>query len=206
VKLSNLAWLPDDETDSVMLNTGINYQSFKYHKALIYTKKRRTAVDIGSHCGLWAVQMAKHFEKVVCFEPLPVHIECWKKNVSNCVLHEVALGDRESRCSIEVVPGASGRSHIKDGTDFRVMRLDDFHLEDVDFIKADVEGYELLALRGGEETIKRCKPVVIVEQKPGHATRLGLPEKGAVGYLKTLGYSLKEEMMGDYVMVHEPAV
>jgi len=46
-----------------------------------YVRKYRTAVDIGAHCGLWAVQMVEHFQHVISFEPVPEHRECYLKNV-----------------------------------------------------------------------------------------------------------------------------
>ena len=53
---------------------------------------------------------------------------------------------------------------------------------------------------GGVKTIKKFKPVIIVEQKPGHAQRYGLGEKEAVSYLKGLGYRLIKEISGDFIL------
>ena len=81
-----------------------------------------------------------------------------------------------------------------------MVTLDSFDLQDVDFIKLDCEGYELFALRGAEETLKRCRPCVIVEQKPNRAQRFGLPQTGAVDYLQSLGAKLRAKMAGDYIL------
>ena len=45
----------------------------------------------------------------------------------------------------------------------RLMKLDSLQKERVDLIKLDVEGMEMEALAGAAETIKRCKPILIVE-------------------------------------------
>jgi hypothetical protein len=108
-------WLPDDEADPLMINGGIQYQSGKFSEVMKYVKGEYLALDIGAHCGLWTSQMSRYFDRVECFEPLPRHIECWRKNVGwkqNCVLHEIALGDKEGVCGIEMVDGFSGRSHV----------------------------------------------------------------------------------------------
>jgi hypothetical protein len=42
-------------------------------------------------------------------------------------------------------------------------RLDDYNLENVGFIKIDVEGHELKVINGAMRTIKRCLPNLIVE-------------------------------------------
>ena len=57
-------------------------------------------------------------------------------------------------------------------------------------------------LRGAIETIKRDLPVIIVEQKRDMATaRFGLEPLGAVKFLQSLGYEVKQEISGDYLMV-----
>jgi hypothetical protein len=47
-----------------------------------------------------------------------------------------------------------------------VRALDDFELQDVGFIKIDVEGYELATLRGADATIRRCRPNLLIEIDP----------------------------------------
>lgn len=45
-------------------------------------------------------------------------------------------------------------------------KMDDWNKENniyPDFIKCDVEGAELLVLKGGEETLKSKKPVIFIE-------------------------------------------
>lgn len=208
MKLCANSWLPDSESDSAILFGGTSYQSFKLKRALKYVTNTNLAIDVGAHCGLWTAQLCHRFGRVECFEPLPMHIECWKQNISqgNCVLHEVALGDRIDTCGMNLVSSYSGRSHIKDGDGpYNMARLDDFCLENVGFIKIDVEGYEYFVIRGGEETIIKSRPVMIVEQKPGHGERYGLGAMQAVKYLESLGARVKEEIAGDYIMVWDEA-
>jgi FkbM family methyltransferase len=44
-----------------------------------------------------------------------------------------------------------------------VDTLTEFYKVDPDFIKVDVEGAELMVLRGAVQTVKRCKPKLLVE-------------------------------------------
>ena len=46
-----------------------------------------------------------------------------------------------------------------------MKRLDSFGFKRVDFIKIDVEGYELEVLKGGEYTITSCKPIIFIRNK-----------------------------------------
>ena len=199
-------WLPDDETDKVMIGAGVHYQASKLRAALPYVKQARTAIDIGAHCGLWTNQLGNYFARVECFEPLPRHIECWKRNIvkQTCRLHEVALGKESGMCGMEIFDGLSGRSHVKGEGSFPMYRLDDYGFEDVDFIKIDVEGYEYFVLQGAEKTLLKWKPVMVVEQKPHIGGNYGLTDTQAVDYLKSLGAVVREEIVGDFVMTWGP--
>lgn len=44
-------------------------------------------------------------------------------------------------------------------------RLDSLNLDPFDYVKIDCEGYEYNILLGAEQTIKKYRPVVVVEQK-----------------------------------------
>lgn len=61
----------------------------------------------------------------------------------------------------------------------RTERLDDQCLDPI-FIKIDVQGYELAVVRGGLETIRRCDPVLMIEDL-GHRPKL-------LALLESLGY------------------
>lgn len=180
-----------------------SYQIRKLRRAVAHCRSLRTAVDVGAHVGTWAMQLVKRFQTVVAFEPVAAHRECFGKNVTRptVVLHACALGESDDMIQIATAPTSSGDSYVDGSGDIPMRRLDDFNLTDVDFIKIDTEGFELPILRGGVDTIARWMPVVIVEQKPGHAQRFGLPEIGAVPFLQAMGYRLAEELSGDYIMV-----
>jgi FkbM family methyltransferase len=179
------------------------YQIKKLRKAVSYCKRFRTAVDGGCHVGTWTRQLAKRFAHVHAFEPVSAHRECFALNVEarNVVLHPCALGEHEGRVSISSEPHSSGESWVSGPGDIPMYTLDSFDLIDVDLIKLDVEGTELPILRGAARLLERCRPVVCVEQKKGHAERFGLPDTGAVDYLQSLHYELAEEIFGDYILV-----
>lgn len=200
-------WLPDDESDKMMIAAGIQYQCGKFSEVMRYVTKTRTAIDVGAHCGLWTAQLARYFDSVQCFEPLPRHIECWEKNVGwrkNCTLHKEALGSECGTCAIAVVDGLSGRSHVSGDGDLKMARLDDYDFTDVDLIKIDVEGYEYFVVKGGEQTIRKYKPAIIVEQKPNFGERYGISDKSAVDHLTGMGAVVRGEIAGDYILSWNP--
>jgi FkbM family methyltransferase len=196
------AWMGNPKV-RMMLNGRPAYQGQKQTAALSACRSFRTAVDVGGHIGLWSFNLAERFKHVHAFEPVSAHRECFKRNVTaeNVTLHACALGEREGSVSIRTEPTSSGDSRVDGDGDIPMVTLDSLDLKDVDFVKVDCEGYELHVLRGAEATLARWRPVIIVEQKPGHGAHFGLGDKDALPFLETLGYRTVREMSGDFLLV-----
>ena len=190
----------------MFLNGRAAYQGAKQEAAMSYCTNFRRAIDVGGHIGLWSFNLAHRFEEVHAFEPVAAHRECFVKNVlaghTNVELYGCALGASEGLVSIRTEPTSSGDSRVDGPGDIPMHTLDSMELQDVDFIKIDTEGHELFVLQGVVETLSRCKPVICVEQKPGHAVKYGLGDKDAIPFLQARGYRLVREMSGDFIMVH----
>ena len=188
----------------MILNGRASYQGAKQQAAMGLCKQFRTAVDVGGHVALHSFNLAHRFAHVIAFEPVAAHRDCFACNtegLTNITLHACALGDHEGGVSIRTEPTSSGDSRVDGDGDIPLKTLDSFDILECDYLKLDCEGSELFVLRGAEETLKRCKPVVMVEQKPGHAQRYGLGEKDAVPFLESLGYKVAREMSGDFICV-----
>lgn len=204
-------WLPDGEQHMVEWMTRkdqrvdgkLTYQLDKQRASMGFCKSFRTAVDIGAHVGLWSVHLAQRFQMLHAFEPVEAHRHCWVLNVpfGNVCLYPCALGEYDSWVSINITPSSSGGSYVGGAGLIPMRRLDDFgDIEEVDFIKLDCEGYELFALKGGERLIRKWRPTICVEQKPGRAQRFGLGETDAVTWLEGLGASVRQVISGDYIL------
>jgi FkbM family methyltransferase len=128
-------------------------------------------------------------------------------------LYSYALGSIDSEQFAEMVidPADTGGTHIladgkatSSGEYFcEVKQLDPFSFTDVDFLKIDCEGYELEVLKGATETLARCRPAIIVEQKPHKlAANYGARGRPAVEFLLGLGlgYVLRREIGGDFIL------
>lgn len=183
----------------------LTYQHHKLTAALAHVREFGTAIDVGAHCGLWSMHLAARFKVLHAFEPVPLHRQCFQLNVPKdkaaVSLWNCALGERDDNVAMHLNPGSSGDTWVDGAGDIPMHRLDDLLPDEkVDFIKLDCEGYELFALRGAEALLTRCRPVVIVEQKPGRAEKYGLPQTQAVDYLKGLGAKLRNVMSGDYIL------
>lgn len=205
-------WFPDGDThfagqlahNPLVAGRG-TYQYRKYQAALPHVRGRIHAVDVGAHVGLWSRVMALDFEKVTAFEPVADHIACFERNIPDqrVQLHAVALAEKAGELRFAPVADNSGNAAVgDDGEAVKARTLDSFRLRDVDLVKIDVEGFEVPVIIGGEKTLKREKPAIIVEQKPnGNAERYGRGQLDAVELLKSWGAVVVHEIGGDFLLV-----
>jgi FkbM family methyltransferase len=147
--------------------------------ASTFLENHRRFLDIGSNVGIYSYYFAKSMDQIDAFEPL---IEASSRlsatNLKNVSIHNIALSNRcETKtfyipianrklvtglATLEEKPG----NHVE--RIINVTTLDEFKYDDVDLIKIDVEGHEIHVIRGAIHTIKRCKPVIIVEIEQCH--------------------------------------
>jgi FkbM family methyltransferase len=141
-----------------------------------------TAVDVGASRGVFAYALADIADRVVAFEPNPDYASFarWMLR-GRAEVHELALSDASGRGRFFVprsddgmvlhLAGSLKRTHSQFRTvetfDVEVRTLDDFHLMDVRFVKADVEGSEREVLDGARATIARDRPIILLELLSG---------------------------------------
>lgn len=204
-------WLPDGDVHLAeqILNPGNpifkgkgTYQRNKYIAAMDYVRGFSHAVDVGANVGLWSRLMVMDFDKVTAIEPVKEHRACFVKNVEGAELIPLGVGARQGRVRICIPSDHVMSAYIADeGELVDIVPLDDLDLGAIDFLKIDIEGYEYQCIIGGEKIIRNSRPVIILEQKPGHAERYGHGQWDAVNLLKDWGMVEKQVINGDHVMV-----
>jgi len=221
VKLTNdkQMWMPDEET---WHRWGSSYEKDKFQKCMEYTedKPMRVALDIGAHIGIWSRRLSNLYEQVICFEPVQYHIECHKRNcqtINNIKLHEIALGSKEEKLEMKIINGRGGNNSFHFGKDgknrkyihekkmIELQSLDSFNIDNVDFIKIDVENHELEMLKGAVKTLEKCNPTIFIEDmiyfdnKKNNRTTPSLYGDSLTGvdFLCSLGYN-NVEYLGSY--------
>lgn len=190
---------------------GPTYQLHKLMMCMPHIKNFRRAVDVGAHCGLWTRPLAQMFRWVTAFEPIVEHQRCFRLNLDDKMftgdpdsfveLWPVALGAHQGKVSLHTGEGSSGDTYVQEGGEHRdvvMSTLDSYVLRDVDFVKIDCEGYESYVLQGGEETIRKQKPFVIVEQKPGKGQQFGIGDHAALDILRKWGATQVFQYSGDF--------
>lgn len=140
-----------------------------------YISPEDVVLDIGANIGTHSVKMAKLAKNLLAFEPLRQSYTLLKENLrlngcTNAIAYEYALSDSAYTTEYKLVEGTNiGGStllddHLAPTTEsIDVITLDSLSLNQVDFIKMDVEGYEAKVIIGAVETIKRHKPSIVLE-------------------------------------------
>lgn len=181
------------------------YQQPVRLRSLQHTKSKRVALDIGANVGLWSRDLVKHFDQVIAFEPVAMFRECLVRNVTsaNLTVESIALGDRQGLIKMVITEGNTGHTHVDPnaiGGDTEIKRLDSLNLPVVDYIKIDCEGFEYRVLQGAEQTIKRCRPVIVIEQKPHEMYSKDYGQYAAIGLLEAWGMVKVDQVKDDWIM------
>ncbi|AXQ69799.1 methyltransferase [Caulobacter phage CcrSC] len=120
---------------------------------------------------------------MTCFDPRHRTLFPYNVDLTKVTHYLTALGDAPGE--IEMFGGGHDPKAGKQVT-MPCHTLDSFGLEDVDYLKIDVEGFELRVLRGAEATIERFRPVIVIEQND--ASLPGEDPSGARKWLEERGY------------------
>jgi FkbM family methyltransferase len=153
--------------------------------------------DIGAHGGVFTLTSLNRAPGVIVhsFEPQPEELigNLALNEVSSDRVHAVALGNTTG--VVKMTTQERSSNHISENGDRTVpmVRLDEyvakFGIPDPDWIKIDIEGMELPALRGAEQILRRSHPTIICEIN--HISgRYGTRVTDLTGYLESLGYSI----------------
>lgn len=128
--------------------------------------------DIGANIGIKTLLLAQYVPhgRVLAIEPAPTVASLLQTNVARAGLPNIAviksaIGDCDGTVHFT---DASAYGHIsRDGIEVPVHRLTSlvtqFHLERLDFVKIDVEGYEFSILRSSIDLLNKFQSLVLLE-------------------------------------------
>jgi FkbM family methyltransferase len=183
------------------------YQADHLAKALEFVTDFSCALDAGAHVGLWTRILAERFARVIAVEPAPDTFEALTANVAtygNVELVNVALGETFGSVSMaldpkEVARQNTGGRYVQFGGPIPLVPIDSWKLDTCGFLKLDVEGSEPQALRGAQQTLARCHPVVLFENKSFWTTRYGERRDAPQTILRALGYQPVARVSADEI-------
>lgn len=176
--------------------------------------KNKNVVDGGSNIGIFSLYMSKKCHHVYAFELQPfinkLAIDNAELNkIENISFSNAALstvsgnkvgftyidyeGKNISSVGIKTEPSLKGQPHCGE---IETIALDDMCIGNVGLIKLDLEGAEQQALEGMWDTIRRCKPPMIIELSPIY---LEHQEQKTIDKIISHGYKVKELTDCNYV-------
>lgn len=151
---------------------------YYYKNESLGVKNGDYVIDAGACWGdtaLYFANSAGENGKVFSFKFLPENINIFNKNISlnNNLQKRIKLIEKPlwSESDVEIFcnnsgPGNSIVGDKTSGKSYKTTTIDDFvkknQIKKIDFIKMDIEGSELHALKGAEKTLKEMKPVLSI--------------------------------------------
>lgn len=137
-------------------------------------KKDTVFYDIGANVGFYSLLASTLIfpGKVFAFEPLPENVRYLERHLTlndirNVEILELAISDQVGTSNFqEEVTRAMGRLQAEGNTRVLTTTLDSLLqaqlIDPPHYIKMDIEGTELMALRGASECIQRHRPTIFL--------------------------------------------
>jgi FkbM family methyltransferase len=137
-------------------------------------------IDVGGNIGHHSLYLSPHAASIHSFEPVPTCINEFKRKmlvagITNCTLHEYALGEQDETLRIFCSSSFNGGTnsflpdHHHGNSESAVVNvkqfdaLDGLDLDRITLVKVDVEGFEPSVLLGMQRVLYTHRPFVICE-------------------------------------------
>ncbi len=168
-------------------------QEREFVRKLLMQNRPRVLWDIGANIGVWSLFLtgtSRADSEITCFEPDPDNLKLlWlnmeRNKIANWTIRPVAVSNEAGSATFFADPvcGSTGSlqaSHDFIGQYYHAQRTEfQVKLTTVDaevaagaqppqFIKIDVEGHELEVLEGALDTLKKSRPMLILETTRKH--------------------------------------
>lgn len=197
-----------DSTDPYLKLDTFDDDNFKILLKFLATKLPSNSVilDVGAFRGGYSLAVSSYFpiSKIYCFEPvkksydkLVINIARNKKE-DQIFPYRYAISENEGE--FYMTNNLSTGNHIiseKSIIPSQIEKipattLDSFinenHIENVHFIKCDVEGHELSVMSGADMLIRKFKPIIYLEIQKEWAIRYGYKPVDLINKMKDFGY------------------
>ena len=176
-------------------------QATRYLQSIL--RPEWTVVDIGANIGYYALQEAQRVRTVIAIEPTPESYGILADNVKlngyrNVHVYCLAVGDREGEVGFCLSRACNWNSVTEGQGDIKVpmMTLDKFLAgARVDFVRMDVEGYEMNILKGMEGILQKQKPRMFLEIHRDKLRGYGNTQREVMGYLASFGYGIEQSFI-----------
>ncbi|MES2592401.1 MAG: FkbM family methyltransferase [Bacteroidota bacterium] len=166
-----------------------------------YLKKGDVIIDAGANIGCYSygfMSVIGDSGFIHAFEPSAKTFDCLVHNMSqfkNVHLYSYALGKKSGYVKVVEENDNVGMNFCENtdrvNADCKVITIDSLNLNKCDFIKIDVEGFELDVLIGASQTIDTFKPKMYIEINSHTLKRAGINSGHIFDWLNIHGYTYK---------------
>jgi len=176
-------------------------------------KPHFTFIDVGANQGEFSLFAATKLVngKVISFEPVQKQLNLLRTNIelnrfNNIKVNSYGLSDKRGELPIYTSTNADSNFGVHEGlsslfkSDSRneleqlvsLKVFDEEYFETLkrfDVLKIDIEGAELYALKGMQKSLKKFKPVILIEINNETFTEAGYGTKDILDFFNQLGYT-----------------
>ena len=187
--------LPSSNVNNYISNGLFEKNLISWAKCLC--SKNKNMLDIGAHSGTYTISLAEHCKHVYAFEPqkMTYYSLCGSialSNITNATCINFGLGSQEQTGTqiLNIISNDGGGSTLHTQNcdvlkteEIEIKTLDSFNIDNIGFVKIDVEDNELQVLEGAQNTLKNSNYPKILFEMNNYNAKL-------VEFLKELTYSI----------------
>jgi len=211
----NMLLDPDDSVSRTLLETG-QWEPETWGIVKKYLPAGGTFVDVGAHIGVYSLKAAQAMGSqghVIAIEPNPETVQKLRDNIqasgdNNIAVQPVACSDSETDLDLFAAARSNtgetslSRANAAQAGTVRAVYhvharpldaiLEAAGVARVDVVKIDVEGAEMLVLKGARQTLARYSPVISVELIDRQLKSMGSSIAEVTEFLRSQGYSPRQ--------------
>ena len=212
----SMSVIPNDKGISLELLLFKTHEPLTTKLTIKELRNGMVCVDIGSNIGYYALLESKIVGKngkIFAIEPSPENFNYLNNNLklqnfSNTETYQIAIGNQDGTAKLTV---GNKSNHSKVITEYQtipngldvisvpIKKLDTFvqeqNISKIDFVRMDVEGFELNVIEGMKNVLRKLRPMIQVEV---HKKFLGAKNtKKLLEIFKDEGYDIKHYVSKD---------
>lgn len=215
-------YLPSNAPNDVIMKSmraGLIFDKVIIDDAMYYVREGTAVLDIGANFGQMSLLFSRavgRFGKVFSFEAQEYVYNIFKKNIEANeawninALYCAVMDNSEGFVSFPPPDFKNYQSYGSYGIDpnggmgpkVKKMKIDDLAIDiPISFMKIDIQGADLCAMRGARETIRKHKMPIIFEYEKEYDELFGQSLKDYMSFVEEIGYVVSKIYGGNNYLI-----